>query len=198
MDVPGDPTSSFAIAVGVPLNGVLEFATDHDWYRVELVAGTRYRITLDGLAFDENIALEDPYIYLRRADGSLITEDDDAGPGRNSNEFVVPQYSLDQIADFLTSGYWGGPGHRWDTSADNIITYNVTALTSAGQFLARAAFQAWANVTNLVFQEVTSGGDIPFDDNQSGAFAAGSWSNGLIASMRVNRPCAWAWPWRPL
>lgn len=222
MDVPGDPTSSFAIAVGVPLNGVLEFATDHDWYRVELVAGTRYRITLDGLAFNENIALEDPYIYLRRADGSLITEDDDAGPGRNSllnwiapasgvyyldvgawderyvggyqlsiNEFVVPNYSLDQIADFLTSGYWGGPGHRWDTSADNIITYNVTALTSAGQFLARAAFQAWANVTNLVFQEVTSGGDIPFDDNQSGAFAAGSWSNGLIASMRVNISTGW-------
>jgi serralysin len=57
--------------------------------------------------------------------------------------------------------------------------------------LARAAFQTWANVTNLVFQEVESGGDIPFDDNQSGAFAGGTWSGGLITSMRVNVSTSW-------
>jgi serralysin len=54
-------------------------------------------------------------------------------------------------------------------STDNIITYTVTWLTAAGQILARAAFQSWADVTNLQFQEVTSGGNITLDDHQSSA-----------------------------
>jgi serralysin len=222
VDVPGDASTSFPIAVGAPLDGVLEAKTDHDWYAVKLVAGTRYRIALDGIAFSDYASLEDPYIYLRDASGNLLRQDDDGGPGRNSllnwvapssglyfldvgawnedyvggyrlaiSEFTVPAYSIDQIADFLTTDFWNSGGHRWDTSGDNIVTYNVTALTAAGQTLARAAFQAWANVTNLVFQEVESGGDIPFDDNQSGAFAGGTWSGGLITSMRVNVSTSW-------
>ncbi|MCA3325402.1 MAG: M10 family metallopeptidase C-terminal domain-containing protein [Roseomonas sp.] len=221
-DVPNDTSTSFAITLGTPLYGALEEKSDHDWYAVDLVAGARYRITLDGALFEDYGALEDPYIYLRDANGTLIDEDDDGGPGRYSllnwiatgtgryyldvgawNEDYVggyrltisaynpPNYSLDQIADFLTTGYWGNGGHRWDTSADNIVTYNITALTVAGQTLARAAFQAWANVTNLVFQEVESGGDIPFDDNEPGAFAGGNWEAGLITSMRVNVSTAW-------
>ncbi len=222
VDVPGDASTSFSISVGAPLDGVLEAKTDHDWYAVNLVAGTRYRITLDGIAFSDYALLEDPYIYLRDSSGNLLRQDDDGGPGRDSllnwiapstglyfldvgawnedyvggyrlaiSEFTVPAYSLDQIADFLTTDFWNSGGHRWDTRDDNVVTYNVTALTAEGQTLARAAFQAWANVTNLVFEEVTSGGDIPFDDNQSGAFAGGTWSNGLITSMRVNVSTSW-------
>ena len=222
VDVPGDASTSFSIAVGAPLDGVLEAKTDHDWYAVQLVAGTRYRVTLDGVAFSDYASLEDPYIYLRDSSGNLLKQDDDGGPGRDSllnwiapssglyfldvgawnedyvggyrlaiSEFTMPTYSLDEVAGFLTTGYWNSGGHRWDTRDDNIITYNVTALTAAGQTLARAAFQTWANVTNLVFEEVTAGGDIPFDDNESGAFAGGTWSNGLITSMRVNVSTSW-------
>lgn len=222
VDVPGDASTSSSIVVGAPLDGVLEAKTDHDWYAVQVVAGTRYRITLDGIAFSDSASLEDPYIYLRDSSGNLLRQDDDGGPGRDSllnwiapssglyfldvgawnedyvggyrlaiSEFTVPVYSLDQIADFLTTGFWNSGGHRWDTSGDNVITYNVIALTAAGQTLARAAFQTWANVTNLVFEEVTSGGDIPFDDNESGAFAGGTWSGGLITSMRVNVSTSW-------
>ena len=222
VDIPGDASTSFSIAVGAPLDGVLEAKTDHDWYAVQLVAGTRYRITLDGIVFDDYASLEDPYVYLRDSSGNLLRKDDDGGPGRNSllnwiapssglyfldvgawnedyvggyrlaiSEFTMPTYSLDEVAGFLTAGYWNSGGHRWDTRDDNIITYNVTALTAEGQTLARAAFQTWANVTNLMFEEVTSGGDIPIDDNESGAFAGGTWSNGLITSMRVNVSTNW-------
>ncbi len=222
VDIPGDASTSFSIAVGTPLDGVLEARTDHDWYAVQLVAGTRYRITLDGIVFDDYASLEDPYVYLRDSSGNLLRKDDDGGPGRNSllnwiapssglyfldvgawnedyvggyrlaiSEFTMPTYSLDEVAGFLTAGYWNSGGHRWDTRDDNIITYNVTALTAEGQTLARAAFQTWANVTNLMFEEVTSGGDIPIDDNESGAFAGGTWSNGLITSMRVNVSTNW-------
>jgi serralysin len=47
-------------------------------------------------------------------------------------------------------------------------------------------------VTNLVFQEVNWGGDILFDDNESGAFADGDWDWwGRITSMQVNVSTQW-------
>jgi serralysin len=210
--------------MGMPITGALEVDADHDWYAVQLVAGTRYQITLNGIALDGYGALEDPYIYLRDANGALIAENDDIRNGvlRNSRlnwiatqtgqyfldagawddkfvggyqlaiiEFTPPTYTLDQIADFLTTGFWGDGGRRWNTSSDNIITFNVTGLTGAGQSLARAAFASWANVTNLVFDSVDSGGDIILDDNRSGAFASSTVSNGFITSSSINVGIGW-------
>ncbi len=223
-DVPGDPTATISLTVGTPISGVLEVNGDHDWYAVDLVASTRYQITLNGVAVDGYGALEDPYLYLRNASGGLIAQNDDIRNGvlRNSRlnwtatetgryfldagawderfvggyqlsiiEFIPPTYTLDEIADFLTIGFWGDGGRRWDISTDNIITYNLTGLTPAGQTLARAAFASWANVTNLVFEEVTSGGNITLDDNQSGAFAFSSVSNGFISSAGINIGLDW-------
>lgn len=223
-DVPGDTSSGYLLTIGTPIIGVLEVDGDHDWYAVNLVAGTRYQITLNGVAVDGYGALEDPYLYLRNASGDLIVKNDDIRDGviRNSRinwvatgsgqyfldagawdekfvggyqlsiiEFTPPIYTLDEIADFLTTGFWGDGGRRWDVSNDKIITYNVTGLTDAGQTLARAAFQSWANVTNLVFEEVDSGGDITLDDNQSGAFASSSVSNGFITSSSINIGIGW-------
>ena len=223
-DIPGDSTSTSTIALGTPITGVLEVNGDHDWYAVNLVAGTRYQITLNGVAVEGYGALEDPYIYLRNASGALIAQNDDirAGVLRNSRlnwvatasgqyfldassweerfvggyqlsifEFIPPTYTLDEIANFLTTGFWGDGGRRWDTTTDYIITYNVTGLTADGQTLARAAFQSWANVTKLVFQEVTSGGDITLDDNQAGAFASSSVSDGFITSAGINIGTGW-------
>ncbi|MCA3427302.1 MAG: PPC domain-containing protein [Roseomonas sp.] len=178
------------LAIGGSLNGAVNTAGDRDWFAVDLVAGQRYSISLDGAAYAAYAALSDPYLRLRDASGNLLAMDDDSGPGYNSlitftavttgryyldvgaygdwysggyrlaisavsgaKPPTTPVYTLDQIADYLINGYWGFYGaHRWDTSSDNIVTYNLTALTGAGQTLARAAFQTWANVTNQVFQ----------------------------------------------
>jgi len=225
--VPGDASTTVILTMGGSLNGAVNTLGDRDWFAVDLVAGQRYSISLDGAAFGGYGALSDPYLRLRNASGTLVAQDDDSGPGLNSvltftatatgryyldvgayndrysggyrlaisevSTPTTPTYTLDQIADYLITGYWGVYGaHRWDTTSDNIITYNVTALTSAGQTLARAAFQTWANVANLVFQEVSLGGDILFDDNESGAFADGNWDwSGRITSMRVNVSTQW-------
>lgn len=228
--VPGNTSTPVTLAIGGSLNGAVNTAGDRDWFAVDLVAGQRYSISLDGAAYAGYSALYDPYLRLRDASSIVVAYDDDSGPGWNSlitftavttgryyldvgalndggsggyrlaiseisgpTPTTMPVYTLDQIADYLINGYWGFFGaHSWDTSSDNIVTYNLTALTGAGQTLARAAFQTWANVTNLVFQEVTSGGDILFDDNQSGAFADGNWDWwGRITSMRVNVSTQW-------
>jgi serralysin len=229
--VPGDASTTVTLAIGAALNGAVNTLRDRDWFAVDLVAGQRYSISLDGAAYGSYGALSDPYLRLRDTNGNQVAQDDDSGPGYNSLiTFIAtatgryyldvgayndagsggyrlaisevstpppppstPTYTLDQIADFLITGYWSYDGaHRWSTASDNIITYNLTALTAEGRTLARAAFQTWANVTNLVFQEVTSGADMQFDDNQGGAFADGDWDwSGRITSMQVNVSTQW-------
>ncbi len=99
--------------------------------------------------------------------------------------------TLDEMATYLISGYWG-TAHSFDTSSSNVITVNLSALTSEGQQLARWALQAWETVANLDFVEVRSGGDITFDDNQSGAFAGASFtSTGTTLSANVNVSSSW-------
>ena len=225
--VPGDASTTVILTMGGSLNGAVNTLGDRDWVAVDLVAGQRYSISLDGAPFGIYGALSDPYLRLRDASGTLLAENDDFGGTLNSlltftatatgryyldvgaydddyaggyrlaisevSAPTTPTYTLDQIADYLITGFWGYSGaHRWDTTFDNIITYNVVALTAEGQTLARAAFQTWANVTNLVFQEVNWGGDILFDDNESGAFADGDWDWwGRITSMQVNVSTQW-------
>ncbi len=144
-DVPGNTSSGYSLTIGTPITGVLEVNGDHDWYAVKLVAGTRYQITLNGVAVDGYGALEAPYVYLRSASGGLIAQNDDIRNGviRNSRinwvatasgqylldagawderfvggyqlsiiEFTPPTYTLDEIADFLTTGFCGDGGRR--------------------------------------------------------------------------------------
>ena len=103
--------------------------------------------------------------------------------------------TLDELADFLISGYWeadGDAARSFDTSGDNQITVNLTGLTAAGQQLARWAFEAWERVADLVFVETSSSAaDIVFDDSDSGAYATSVTSGSTILSSTVNVSTDW-------
>ncbi|WP_425102291.1 M10 family metallopeptidase [Tropicibacter sp. S64] len=102
--------------------------------------------------------------------------------------------TLDQMATYLTDGYWtdqGNTGAAWDTSKSNVITVNLTGLTPAGQQLARWALQAWEAVADLQFKEVSSGGEITFTDHDYGAYSYWSSTNGAITSATVNVHSSW-------
>lgn len=66
------------VGIGRSTAGNLERRGDRDWFKVSLKAGRRYRFDLTG----KN--LRDPYLYLREANGKLISENDDGGKGLNS------------------------------------------------------------------------------------------------------------------
>nr|WP_155197627.1 M10 family metallopeptidase C-terminal domain-containing protein [Roseibium hamelinense] len=56
---------------------------DSDWFAIDLKAGQTYTFAAVG-TFDGRGRLEDPYLKLLDQSGSLIGEDDDAGPGAYS------------------------------------------------------------------------------------------------------------------
>lgn len=109
-------------------------------------------------------------------------------------------FTTAQIADQLTSGYWGGTSRAWNTSGndvvpgtndgdgdgtnDNIITYDVSSLSAAYQDYARLAFQTWSDVADLEFLEVTTSADISFQDTDSGAYASSSSSSTSVNNLR--------------
>ncbi|EBA14592.1 Neutral zinc metallopeptidase, partial [Roseobacter sp. SK209-2-6] len=99
--------------------------------------------------------------------------------------------SLDDLANFLTHGYWGGSSRSFNTSGSNQITVNISGLTAAGQQLARWAFEAWEAVANIDFVETLGSAQITFDDNDSGAYASSSTSGTTILSSEVNVSTAW-------
>jgi serralysin len=106
---------------------------------------------------------------------------------------ALPVFSNDQIADQLVRGYWedqGGIPVFWSSQT---LTVSLTALTGAGQTLARAALQVWSDATGFAFVETTqAGASITFDDNQPGSYGGFSYSgDGEIVSAEVNVSTDW-------
>ena len=91
----------------------------------------------------------------------------------------APVYSLQQIAQYLTDGYWDGDGRHFSNSE---ITYNFTGLAASVQPLARLALQTWSDVCDLTFRETSGTAQIVFDDAEDGAFANAS---GNTANINV-------------
>ena len=106
----------------------------------------------------------------------------------------LPVYSNDLIANQLVNGYWNfnnAEQRSFSVGADGAITVNITGLTAAGQALAVAALEQWSDITGIDFVQVTSGGEIVFDDNDSGAYSQ-SWTSGnTISSSIVNVGLDW-------
>ncbi len=219
-DIPGNQTTTSVITVdGAPVNDVLEVIGDHDWVRIELVAGQKIVISVDG------ITLEDSLVSIRNSAGVLLAENDDISSGvvRDSRlVFTAPSsgtYYIDvgafnnayagtyqlsvvtwtpppvadyaTIATHLTHGYWGGESHHFAATQGGSISVNLTALTASGVTLAREALLLWSDIIGITFNEVTTGGQITFDDNESGAFSTSIRSGGITSSAHVNVSTQW-------
>ena len=108
-----------------------------------------------------------------------------------------PLATNDQIANQLTNGYWGGDYHHWNVTQGGTLTVDIHTLTAAEQTLALAALQEWTDLIGVKFQQVTSGGQIVFDDggDTSGtnpvAQTNDNWSNHIITSASVEISKSW-------
>ena len=151
-DVPGNSSTTSTIIVGGSVTNTLEIAGDHDWFRMELVAGQKLTISLNG------ITLSDAYLRIYNSSSGLLAENDDISPGvvldsrlvftaPYSGTFYIdagafedssagtyqlnvevytppPVATYSVIADHLTSGYWGGEVHKFNVAPGGTITYD--------------------------------------------------------------------------
>jgi len=106
----------------------------------------------------------------------------------------LPTYTHDQIAAYLTDGFWadfGGARRAFDVAPGGSLDVDITGLTAEGQALAIAALEVWTNVTGITFNFVSSGAEITFDDEDSGAYSTSVVSGSTITSSFVNISTAW-------
>jgi Ca2+-binding RTX toxin-like protein len=218
-DIAGNSSTTSTISVGGTVSSTLETLGDHDWFRITLTAGQSITVFLDGITLEDPylyIRNSAGALLYQNDDISSGTNRDsrvsftatssgtyyiDVGAW---NENYTGDYQLsvsvytppplatyDQIANQLVEGYWGGDDHHFNVTQGGSITVNVTALTPAGQTLALAALQTWTDIIGVTFTPVAVGGQIVFDDNQSGAFTDGSWSGGITSSQHINISTQW-------
>ena len=95
-DLPADTTTIGEVDVGGSVTGNIgPSGSDHDWFAVELEAGKRYQIDLEGTATGRG-TLVDPWlpgIYDSSGNYLLHTGDDDGGEGFNSRTLFTPDAS---------------------------------------------------------------------------------------------------------
>src|SRR5262249_55989583 len=86
--------------------------------------------------------------------------------------------------------YSGAIPHHW---ASNTITYNISGLNSAEQFLAVSALNAWHDVANVTFVQTTGSANITFTDNGTmQAVTNASWTgSGSMVAATVNISTDW-------
>ena len=213
-DATADTRTQYTISPGDILQGTLETAGDNDWIRVELTTGIIYDITLTGIdsgylqlldsagehvIYGTDIPSGSKLIFNPGVAGTFyihVGSNDSAFNGEYELSFneTTPVGSYDEIADFLTDGYWEWENRSWiafNVEPGGMLTVNITALSEDGQQMARWAFEAWTNVTGINFEFVEDEDvDIIFD-NEAGSNASAApttLGDGQIISAHINIP----------
>ncbi|MGB8811722.1 MAG: pre-peptidase C-terminal domain-containing protein, partial [Paracoccaceae bacterium] len=98
-------------------------------------------------------------------------------------------YTLDQISNQLTDGYWGYTGASWrafDVSPGGTLTYDMTALSSAERYLAVSALQAWTDVTGIRFVAAAPPPVITQRNEVGDAAASTLTTNAMLVNQNFN------------
>jgi hypothetical protein len=104
-DVLAVTSTSAKIVKGETIRGTLENNQDHDWYKVDVRAGTTYKFVLKHVNNTDNL---DPWLNLRNASGKIIYRDDDSAGDLNS----LIQFKATQNATyFLDAGSYYDKSH---------------------------------------------------------------------------------------
>lgn len=220
IDIPSGVNTTATIAVGDSKVDQLETVGDTDWFKITLSPGEAIVISLEGSGatpvsdtflrlYDANGNLiaenddggADLNSLLRfTADiaGTYYIEVDSYANNKTGGYTLsvseappLEVYTLDQIADQLTAGYWGGSQRSFDVGADGSLTVNITALTAVEQTLALEALALWSDVTGIAFVPVTGNAEITFQNQGQGAYAESVRSGTTITSSIVNISTEW-------
>ena len=122
----------------------------------------------------DGTGMKDPWISFTAGTSGTFYIEADSSDFRSGDYILTAveandagmDFTLDEIAWQLNNQ--DGYPAPFDVGDDGQVNVDITALTEAGQRLARAALQQWSDLTGIGFVEVTEGGEIIFDDSESG------------------------------
>jgi serralysin len=144
-----------------------------------------------------------PTLSPASAAGAIVISDpgdDDSFPLAASTSSVnasaataKPVATIAQLADYLVNGFWtynSTIAHHWSS---NTITYNISGLNTAEQFLAQSALEAWHEVANVTFVQTTGAANITFNHNGTmTAVTSANWTgSGAMVSATVDISADW-------
>jgi Ca2+-binding RTX toxin-like protein len=223
-DIPGDLSTTSTLTVGGSTTNVLDSNGDHDWFAINLVAGQQITASIFGITLVDpllNIRNSAGQVVASNDDiksGSDRNSEVSFTPTASGTYYIdvggfnnayagtyqvsvqsgtqPPLATVDTIAGYLAQGYWGGDLHHFAASQGGTITVNMSTLNAGEQNLARSALQEWSDIIGVHFQEVTTGGQITFDDSEdtSGnpvAATDASYSGGITSSAHVHISSSW-------
>lgn len=220
VDAPASSTTGYVMHSGEAFLGHIAQGGDEDWIAIDLRAGQSYRILLSGEESgsgslrDPVLALHDANGTV------VGSNDDSSPGLLDSRLDIVPEASgtyyisarpfaasdfgsyrisvqpspafgtLDQLAGYLTDGYWNsqdGTRRSFDTGPNNVVTVDLGGLTPLGAEIANAALDAWETVANIRFEGAgPATADIVFDDEDPGYFAHTTMFGSRIDSAFIN------------
>ncbi|WP_423207422.1 peptidase [Paracoccus yeei] len=214
-DAPAHAGTPYRMTLGDEFQGSLRLG-DADWVRVDLRAGT-YIATLDGAdpqaLSDPYLRLYDASGTLVAQDddsgsglnsrltvtvataGTYYLEAgsyEASRAGAYSLKMTDAVYTIPQIAQQLADGYWqsiGASRRAFDVAPGQVLNVDISGLDGPGQRLARAALEAWTDVTGIRFDTTPAAGQpvhITLDDASSGAYSQSFTLGGDIESSSVN------------
>ena len=215
-DASADTGTRYTLVLGDVFLGTLDPAADKDWIKVKLTAGTIYDITLTGVESSRLKLLGSAgndivsggvitsgakLIFSPSVSGTYyihIASNESTYSGEyelSLAENTIPEGTYDEVADYLTHGYWeeeGASSRAFNVEPGGVLTANITDLTEDGQQLARWALYAWTDVTGIKFELVDDDdAHISFDDNEDRGFANSTVVDNVIISSRVNISADW-------
>lgn len=225
-DASGSINTTEAISVGDTFYGDLYYAGDRDLVRVDLAAGQYYDILVTGQTLadpylrvynasgslvDSNddislgINVDSRITFLATEAGSYYISAgsyDDSYTGTYAMSVALSDYNPgapytpEEIAEYLTTEFWGGTQQYFGDGGAETIAYDISGLTSDGQRLALYAMEAWAAVANLTFVNASGGSvDLLFRDDLQNAYSTsqtlGRSGYNEITSSMVNVSTEW-------
>ena len=157
-DFPADTTTTGQVEVGGSVTGNIESVGDADWFRVELEAGTRYQIDLEGAPTGRGTVSDPTINAVRDAGGNTITgtQNDDSGKGNNARTiFTAPADG----AHYVVAAAYGSTG---------TYTLSVIVLGATGVSEADTDFPADNTTTGRVEVGASATGNIDAKDDRDG------------------------------
>ena len=179
-DAASGTSTAYSVGTGDVFSGSISSGTDSDWVRVSLVAGESYVFWVHGTG-GTGAGINDTILALHNGAGTQLLSNDDISGVANlfslieytattTGDYFVNVgsygsetgnydlhvssniFTLDEIASYIGEFSWGVPTPiHFDAAAGDVITYNITGLTAAGQQLAQWALESWQATLGITF-----------------------------------------------